>query len=86
MIMNVRLINLTPHGHLDFKEFTKMTTKTLIKEGKLIEEGYNYRTADGRLIERVEKGRTTKWRVSGDDFLYRDLFTAYHEDKYFGRR
>ena len=52
-----------------------MTTKTLIKEGKLIEAGYDYRTDDGKLIERVYIGRGTGWKVNGQ--VYRDLWTAY---------
>ena len=60
-----------------------MTTKTLIKDGKLVKEGNDYRTNDGRLIERVLVGRsTTKWKVQGIDYLYRDLWCAYYDNKF----
>lgn len=61
------------------------TTKGLIKEGKLIADGSDYLTDDGRVIKRVYAGRrgnTLKWKVVGNDFLYRDLWCAYFDQKY----
>lgn len=61
------------------------TTKSLIAAGNLRPNGYDYETDDGRVILRIYAGRrgtTTRWRVEGDPFLYRDLWCAYHGLKY----
>lgn len=66
-----------------------MTTKTLIKEGKLVDLGwlkdketFGYLADDGRTILRVEVGSRTKWQIEGEDFLYRDLWSAYKRNKF----
>ena len=59
------------------------TTQGLIADGKLIADGFNYRTDDGRLIERYEgrgkSGRYVdgKWKV--ENVIYRSLYEAYEE-------
>lgn len=55
-------------------------TNDLIKNEKIIAVGYDYLTDDGRIITRVvtgRRGRTIKWKIDGDNFLYRSLFEAY---------
>lgn len=62
------------------------TTKGLIADGVLVEEGFNYRTDDGRLIERYEgrgKRRNSyvlKWKI--ENRLYNTLWDAYKDDGY----
>lgn len=53
----------------------------LKNEGKLIKDGYNYKTADGRILLRAYKGRSqTVWVDPDKKCWYPTLLDAYNED------
>ena len=62
-----------------------MNTNELIKAGNIIAVGFDYLTDDGRVIKRVYTGRrgtTLRWKADNEDYLYRNLFEAYHQLHY----
>lgn len=60
-----------------------MTGATMVKQGMIVDVGYNYLTDDGRILYRVYKGSSTVWQVGDSPVLYRSLFEAYNEDDSF---
>lgn len=63
------------------------TTMTLIADGRLTEQGFDYVDKTGRVYHRVtvygRRGHATeKWQRDGDSFLYRSLIECYYGTRY----
>lgn len=63
------------------KEMKHETTRTLIADGRLTAQGYDFVTEDGTVIRRVctgKRGSTERWQRDGESRLYRSLMEAYY--------
>lgn len=63
------------------------TIRTLIADGRLTQNGYDYIGKDGRGYHRVtiygRRGHAVdKWQRDGDPFLYRSLMECYYGTQY----